>query len=80
MGVAQPSEVIEIGILVEPGFFRALRQKFDEVTSLFCATAQIQFPAGARREETGKAVMAQAGPEDFPVRCDEPLPGEDGAP
>jgi GT2 family glycosyltransferase len=65
-------------MLVEPGFFRALRQKFDEVTSLFCATAQIQFPAGARREETGKAVMAQAGPEDFPVRCDEPLPGEDG--
>jgi len=65
-------------MLVEPGFFRALRQKFDGVTSLFCATAQIQFPAGARREETGKAVMAQAGPEDFPVRCDEPLPGEDG--
>jgi GT2 family glycosyltransferase len=65
-------------MLVEPEFFRALRQKFDEVTSLFCATAQIRFPAGARREETGKAVMAQAGPEDFPVRCDEPLAGEDG--
>jgi GT2 family glycosyltransferase len=65
-------------MLAGPGFFRALRQKFDEVTSLFCATAQIQFPPGARREETGKAVMAQAGPEDFPVRCDEPLPGEDG--
>jgi len=63
---------------VEPEFFRALRRKFDEVTSLFCATAQIRFPAGARREETGKAVMAQTGPEDFPVRCDEPLPGEDG--
>jgi len=65
-------------MLVEPEFLRALRQKFEEVTSLFCATAQIRFPAGARREETGKAVMAQTGPEDFPVRCDEPLPGEDG--
>lgn len=65
-------------MLVEPDFFRGLRRKFDEVTSLFCATAQIRFPAGARREETGKAVMAQTGPADFPVRCDEPLPGEDG--
>jgi len=65
-------------MLVEPEFFRALRRKFDEVPSLFCATAQIKFPAGARREETGKAVMAQTGPEDFPVRCDEPLSGEDG--
>jgi GT2 family glycosyltransferase len=65
-------------MLVEPEFFRALRLKFDEVTNLFCATAQIRFPAGARREETGKAVMAQTSPEDFPVRCDEPLPGEDG--
>ena len=45
---------------------------------LFCATAQIRFPPGVRREETGKAVMAQARPEDFPIRCDEPLPGEDG--
>jgi O-antigen biosynthesis protein len=65
-------------MLVEAGFFQALRQAFDEVPSLFCATAQIRFPAGVRREETGKAVMAQTGPEDFPVRCDEPLPGEDG--
>jgi len=30
-----------------------------------------------RREETGKAVMAQEGPKDFPVRCDIPVPGED---
>jgi hypothetical protein len=65
-------------MLVEPGFFRALRQAFDETPNLFCATAQIRFPAGVRREETGKAVMAQTSPGDFPVRCDEPLPGEDG--
>ena len=44
---------------------------------LFCATAQIRFPAGVRREETGKAVMAQAHPDDFPMRCDEPIAGED---
>lgn len=65
-------------MLADPGFFGALRRKFDEAPTLFCATAQIKFPEGVRREETGKAVMAQTSPEDFPVRCDEPLPGEDG--
>jgi GT2 family glycosyltransferase len=65
-------------MLVEPGFFTALAAAFRKVPGLFCATAQIRFPAGVRREETGKAVMAQDRPEDFPIRCDEPLPGEDG--
>ena len=64
-------------MLLDADFFSALAQAFEEVSELFCATAQIRFPEGVRREETGKAVMAQAGPADFPVRCDEPLPGED---
>ncbi|MGD0668516.1 MAG: glycosyltransferase [Bryobacteraceae bacterium] len=63
---------------IEPGFFAALLEAFRMVPDLFCATAQIRFPPGARREETGKAVMAQAAPGDFPIRCDEPLAGEDG--
>ncbi|MGA2275725.1 MAG: glycosyltransferase family 2 protein [Bryobacteraceae bacterium] len=63
---------------IEPGFFAALLKAFRAVPDLFCATAQIRFPQGVRREETGKAVMAQAAPEDFPVRCDEPVAGEDG--
>lgn len=67
-------------MLIEPGFFLALRSPFDRVRNLFCTTAQIRFPAGVRREETGKAVMAQSHPADFPLRCDEPLPGEDGTP
>lgn len=67
-------------MLIEPGFFHALRQAFENVPDLFCATAQIRFPAGVRREETGKAVMARDNPADFPLRCDEPLPGEDGTP
>ncbi|MGA7241294.1 MAG: glycosyltransferase [Bryobacteraceae bacterium] len=67
-------------MLIEPGFFGALRRAFDDVADLFCATAQIRFPEGVRREETGKAVMAQDHPTDFPLRCDEPLPGEDGTP
>ena len=66
-------------MLIEPAFFAALRRPFDEIADLFSTTAQIRFPAGLRREETGKTVMAQGGPEDFPVRCDEPLPGEDGS-
>ncbi len=64
-------------MLIEPRFFTALEDAFAKVPDLFCATAQIRFPAGIRREETGKAVMAQAQPTDFPVRCDEPLQGED---
>jgi GT2 family glycosyltransferase len=62
---------------VEADFFSALRRAFDSVTDLFCATAQIFFPPGARREETGKAFLGPAKPDDFPVRCDEPLAGED---
>ena len=64
-------------MLLEPGFFGALVRAFERVPGLFCATAQIRFPEGQRREETGKTVMAQSRPEDFPIRCDEPLPGED---
>jgi GT2 family glycosyltransferase len=65
-------------MLLEPGFFPALSDAFRHTPGLFCATAQIRFPEGVRREETGKAVMAHANPEDFPLRCDDPLPGEDG--
>jgi GT2 family glycosyltransferase len=64
-------------MLLEPGFFGALVDAFERVPDLFCATAQIHFPEGVRREETGKTVMAQSHPDDFPIRCDEPLPGED---
>ncbi len=66
-------------MLLEPGFFAALERAFQQVPNLFCATAQILFPPGVRREETGKTVLAQSTPTDFPVRCDEPLPGEDGS-
>lgn len=65
---------------IEEGFFEALLAGFSRVPDLFCATAQIFFPEGARREETGKAVMPFASerkPADFPVRCDLPLAGED---
>jgi GT2 family glycosyltransferase/glycosyltransferase involved in cell wall biosynthesis len=65
-------------MLVEPGFLGALRQAFDQVPDLFSATAQIFFPEGQRREETGKTVWrADLASTDFPVRCAEPLAGED---
>jgi glycosyltransferase involved in cell wall biosynthesis/GT2 family glycosyltransferase len=64
-------------MLLEPGFFAPLLGAFERVPDLFCATAQILFPPGVRREETGKAVMRQEKPADFPVACLEPLPGED---
>jgi GT2 family glycosyltransferase/glycosyltransferase involved in cell wall biosynthesis len=66
-------------MLLEAGFFDALERAFQQIPDLFCATAQIRFPAGVRREETGKTVFAQSAATDFPVRCDEPLPGEDGS-
>ncbi len=64
-------------MIVAPGFLPPLRRAFEAVPDLFCATAQIFFPPGARREETGKAVMRQASEQDFPIRCDEPIAGED---
>lgn len=67
-------------MVIEPGFFPALRQAFDQVPGLFSATAQIFFPSGVRREETGKAVMPLARtlqPADFPVTCVPPITGED---
>src|SRR5579872_5175995 len=64
-------------MLLDQGFFGPLGEAFERIPDLFCATAQIRFPEGMRREETGKAVMAQDGPEDFPIRCDVPIPGED---
>src|SRR5262249_20788599 len=65
-------------MLVEPGFLKALRAAFDLVPDLFASTAQIFFPPGRRREETGKTVLRPAlAATAFPVRCDEPLEGED---
>ncbi|MGJ5816812.1 glycosyltransferase [Paludibaculum fermentans] len=65
-------------MVLEPGFFAPLRDAFRKVPDLFCATAQIFFPAGVRREETGKALLWNRGDAvDFPIWCDEPLAGED---
>ncbi len=64
-------------MIAEAGFVEALESAFDRVPDLFCATAQIFFPTGVRREETGKAVWRREHPLDFPVRCDDPVVGED---
>lgn len=69
--------LINNDMTIGPGFFHALRAAFDAVPDLFCATAQIFFPEGIRREETGKAVMSSTSPADFPVRCEAPIEGED---
>jgi GT2 family glycosyltransferase/glycosyltransferase involved in cell wall biosynthesis len=65
---------------IAPGFFRTLRRAFDEIPDLFCATAQIFFPPGQRRQETGKAVYWPGSPRDLPLRCLEPMEGEDLSP
>lgn len=65
-------------MVLESGFFPPLLEAFRKVPELFCATAQIFFPEGVRREETGKAVSWLNGhPVDFPVWCLEPIEGED---
>jgi GT2 family glycosyltransferase/glycosyltransferase involved in cell wall biosynthesis len=72
--------VLNNDMLVEPGFLAALRRPFDRVPDLFASTAQIFFPAGQRREETGKTVIpAVHGITDFPIRCDAPMEGEDAS-
>jgi GT2 family glycosyltransferase len=64
-------------MVLEQGFFAPLLQAFSAVPDLFCATAQIFFPEGQRRQETGKAVMPrELALEDFPIRCELPIPGE----
>ena len=63
-------------MVLHPGFFAPLVAAFGAVPGLFCATAQIFFPEGQRREETGKAVMPALPGDGFPVRCDVPLDGE----
>jgi glycosyltransferase involved in cell wall biosynthesis/GT2 family glycosyltransferase len=67
---------------IEPGFFQALRAAFAEVPDLFCATAQIFFPEGMRREETGKAILpAHRDPDAIvPLRCETPVEGENLSP
>lgn len=79
IGAAQFTRTLLLNndMIVEPGFVAALDGAFDRVPDLFCATAQIFFPPGVRREETGKAVWRRENPTDFPVRCDEPVDGED---
>ncbi len=66
-------------MILREGFFAPLLDAFEKAPDLFCATAQIFFPEGERRQETGKAVMPPRGRSlDFPVRCDAPIEGEDG--
>lgn len=68
-------------MMPEPGFLEPLHEAFNGVPDLFCATAQIFFPAGKRREETGKAVWRRKrGRGDFPVHCIEPVEGENLTP
>jgi GT2 family glycosyltransferase/glycosyltransferase involved in cell wall biosynthesis len=66
---------------LHPGFFGPLLKAFEQVPDLFCATAQIFFPEGERRQETGKAFMwpleKQRRETAFPVRCELPLAQED---
>lgn len=63
---------------LEPGFFAPLLRAFRETPGLFCAAAQIFFPEGKRREETGKtAFRGNRERAEFPVFCPEPVDGED---
>jgi GT2 family glycosyltransferase/glycosyltransferase involved in cell wall biosynthesis len=65
-------------MIAQPGLLRALRDAFDRVPGIFASTAQIFFPEGRRREETGKTAMpVSRALTDFPIRCEEPLDGED---
>jgi len=60
----------------DAGFLNELARAFDDVPDLFSATAQIFFPEGVRREETGKAMMAPREHfSDFTVTCATPFAG-----
>jgi len=80
--VARYSHVVLLNndMQIVAGFFEALRDVFDREPNLFCATAQIFFPEGQRREETGLCFWSPDPGDDFPVYCAEPGEGEDGTP
>jgi GT2 family glycosyltransferase/glycosyltransferase involved in cell wall biosynthesis len=64
---------------LEAEFFAPLLAAFEQVPDLFSATAQILFPEGQRRQETGKAVKPRRPGykgTDFPLWCDVPIAGE----
>jgi len=65
-------------MVLEPGFFAALARPFAVEPELFAATAQIFFPEGVRREETGKAMYHRNKTGQFPLWCEMPFEGEDG--
>jgi GT2 family glycosyltransferase/glycosyltransferase involved in cell wall biosynthesis len=67
-------------MVIEAGFLQALRKPFEEIPDLFCASAQIFFPEGNRREETGKTAFQVRRAEDFPVLSVEPVEGETHTP
>lgn len=80
-GIARASRshtlLLNNDMIVEPGFLTALEAPFKSVPDLFGASAQIFFPEGVRREETGKTVMLpREHPSDFTVWCNDPQPGE----
>jgi GT2 family glycosyltransferase/glycosyltransferase involved in cell wall biosynthesis len=80
--MARYSQVLLLNNDMRPhdGFFQPLVDAFGAVPDLFCATAQIFFPEGRRREETGKAVFPTRPQQHaFPVECAAPLEGEDGS-
>jgi GT2 family glycosyltransferase/glycosyltransferase involved in cell wall biosynthesis len=64
---------------LEANFFAPLLAAFEQVPDLFSATAQILFPEGQRRQETGKAVKPRRPGyrgTDFPLWCEAPIEGE----
>ena len=66
---------VDDDMVLEAGFFAPLLLAFDRVPDLFCATAQILFPAGVRREETGKAFWRTRNFNNIRVRMVEYTPG-----
>ena len=63
---------------VAPRFFEHLLETFKRVPGLFSANPQVFLPPGVARQETGKAVISRhPSPDEFPIRCDLPLSGED---
>ena len=54
-------------MVLEDGFFAALNRAFRLFPDLFCATAQIFFPAGKRREEKNEEGRC-TGPRDRNMR------------
>ena len=64
-------------MLLEPGFFAALERAFQQFPICSVPPRRSSFLPASAAKRPARLSWRSPRPTDFPVRCDEPIPGED---